>query len=175
MKNIILIYILLSSAIFAGGIKEKVEREINAHFKNSSMEIVKYTIPKNVRMKIEKTVNQRFFRSTIVYWKIKRNNKLAAIAILDNVYGKTMPITFLVFFNLDGKILDSKVIKYRESHGGEISNKNWLVQFKNKDSKSSFDFGKDIDGISGATISAKSISKGIQKLSILAKIILDKL
>ena len=174
MKTFFLIYILLSSAIFAGGIKGKVEQEINAHFKNSSMEIVKYTIPEKIKSEIEKSANQRFFRKTIVYWKIKQNKKLTAIAILDNVYGKTMPITFLVFFNLNCKILSSEVIKYRESHGGEISNKNWLAQFKNKDSKSSFDFGKEIDGISGATISAKSISKGIQKLSLLARIILDK-
>ena len=65
------------------------------------------------------------------------------------------------------QIIKTEIIKYREPYGGEISGKNWLKQFEKKSSNSKFRVGYEIDGISGATMSVHSISKGIKKLAIL--------
>ena len=94
---------------------------------------------------------------------------------MDNVIGKSMPITFLVILNNEGAILASKVIKYREAYGGEVGSKNWLAQFTNFTDTSQITVGKNIDGISGATISVNSLSKGIQKIAVLFPLIKDKL
>ena len=75
-----------------------------------------------------------------------------AYAFLDNVIGKSMPITFLVILNINGNIINSNVIKYREAYGGEVGNSTWLQQFINRNNNSSYNIGKDINGISGATI-----------------------
>ena len=40
-----------------------------------------------------------------------------------------MPITYLVIFNMDQEIIYSKIIKYREAYGGEVSGEKWLAQF----------------------------------------------
>ena len=94
---------------------------------------------------------------------------------MDNVIGKSMPITFLVILNNEGAILASKVIKYREAYGGEVGNKNWLSQFNKLTNSSEYIVGENIDGISGATISVNSLSKGIQKIAVLFPLIKDKL
>jgi Na+-translocating ferredoxin:NAD+ oxidoreductase RnfG subunit len=94
---------------------------------------------------------------------------------MDNVLGKSMPITFLVILNNEGSILATEVIKYREAYGGEVGNKNWLAQFTHFSDTSDFKLGKNIDGISGATISVNSLSKGIQKIATLFPLIKDKL
>ena len=78
-----------------------------------------------------------------------------------------MPITFLVIFDDSGKIILTDIVKYREPYGGAVQNENWTAQFKKKDSNSGYKVGTDIDGITGATISVKSVSKGIYKLSLL--------
>jgi Na+-translocating ferredoxin:NAD+ oxidoreductase RnfG subunit len=91
------------------------------------------------------------------------------------VLGKSLPITFLVIFDTDCKIINSSVIQYREPYGGAVKNKNWNAQFKNKDSSSSYEVGKEINGISGATISVHSVSKGIHKLALLLPEIKDRL
>ena len=92
-----------------------------------------------------------------------------------NILGKAMPITFLVSVEIDGRIINSEVIKYREAYGGEVGNKNWLAQFTHFSETSNFKLGKNIDGISGATISVNSLTKGIQKIAILFPLIKDKL
>ena len=39
---------------------------------------------------------------------------------MDNVIGKSMPITFIVVFNDTGEVKYSSLIKYREAYGGEV-------------------------------------------------------
>ncbi len=172
MKVTIIIYIIFCSVINGDGIKDKVENRIRNQFNGSKIELTKYKISNKIKSNIERKVKQRFFKNYVFYWKILKDGKLNGVALLDNVYGKTMPITFLAIYNLEGNIVSVSIIKYREAHGGAVSNKSWLSQFNKKSFDSSFEFGKDIDGISGATISAKAVTKGIEKLTLLAKIIL---
>ena len=76
---------------------------------------------------------------------------------------------------INGEIINTTIIKYRESFGGEIKHTGWLAQFNNRNNQSSYKVGKDIDGITGATISVNSISKGIHKITILYPLIKDQL
>ncbi len=50
-----------------------------------------------------------------------------------------------------------------------------LAQFTYFNDTTDFKVGKNIDGISGATISVNSLSKGIQKMAVLFPFIKDKL
>ena len=100
---------------------------------------------------------------------------IIAFAFLDNVLGKSMPITFIVLLNVKGEIINANVIKYREAYGGEVASKIWLSQFIGLNSHSSYKLNQDIDGISGATISVNSLSKGINKITSLFSIIKDEL
>ena len=82
--------------------------------------------------------------------------------------------TFMVIFNKQGSIIQTDIVKYRETIGGEIQNKSWIDQFISLNNKSNFSPGGDIDGISGATISVNAVRKGVQKLTLLAEYILRK-
>ena len=86
-----------------------------------------------------------------------------------------MPITFLQIVTDKGVINHTEVIKYREAYGGEVGNKGWLQQFLYRNNNSSYNIGKDINGISGATISVKSMSRGIQKITTLYPLIQNQL
>lgn len=164
------------SIIKASEIRQKSEAIIQNHFGSdiildfSKLDLKQYTIKE-----IEKTVGQRFFRNSLYTWKVTDNKGLVGYAILDNVIGKSLPITFLVIFDPYGTILSTSVVKYRESIGGEISNWKWNQQFEGRNHESSFSIGKDIDGISGATISVSAMTKGIQKLTILFELIRESL
>ena len=93
---------------------------------------------------------------------------------MDNTIGKTMPITFLIIFNENQEVIHSSIIKYREAYGGEISGRNWLSQFTGMKKDSLYIYGKEISGISGATLSVKSFTKGISKLSLLLPYVIEK-
>ncbi len=110
---------------------------------------------------------QKFFRKEVNCWHIINDDSTQYYAILDNVKGKSLPITFLTIFDENKQVYDSEIIKYREGYGGEVANKSWLNQFINYTDSSNYNVGGAISGISGATISVNSVSKGIYKLSIL--------
>ena len=136
-----------------------------------------HTLKLDAKLKklVQNKVKQRFYRDELYYWNISNNDTTIAYALMDNVLGKSMPITFLVILNNEGDILASEVIKYREAYGSEVGNKNWLAQFTHFNDTTDFKIGKNIDGISGATISVNSLSKGIQKMAVLFPFIKDKL
>jgi Na+-translocating ferredoxin:NAD+ oxidoreductase RnfG subunit len=132
-------------------------------------------LDKQMKKKVENQVKQKFYRDKLYYWTISKDDTTIAYAFLDNVIGKSMPITFLVILNINGNIINSKVIKYREAYGGEVGNIRWLKQFINRNKNSRYNVGKDINGISGATISVKSITKGIQKITTLFPLVQNQL
>ena len=61
---------------------------------------------------------QKFYRDKLYYWNVFNKDNTIAYAFLDNVKGKSMPITFMVILNIDGSIISSTIIKYRHSLGG---------------------------------------------------------
>ena len=170
---ILLFNVILVSSVSAGEILERVEKSIASSFGNEiEIKVEKFQIPDNVKKLIEHKVKQRFFRDYVYLYRIIKNDSVIAYAILDNVIGKVMPITFMVYFDNNGKITKSEIIKYREQYGGAVVNPEWNKQFIGKDSKSDFVVGKNIDGISGATISVHSVTKGIRKLTLLFSVII---
>ena len=169
---------LLISAILFGGspIKDASEVFITSQF-GDSVSIKMNTLHLNAELKsqLQNTIRQTFYRDELYYWTISQNDSTLAHAFLDNVLGKSMPITFLVLFNTEGEIISSEVIKYREAYGGEVGNKNWLSQFIHFSDTSDYSVGKNIDGISGATISVNSLSRGIRKIALLYPLVKDEL
>lgn len=131
------------------------------------MDFSVYEISDENKISIERAVKQRFFREKVHLWKISKHDSTIAYAVLDNVVGKVMPITFLVVFDLSGKIILAEIVKYREAIGGEISNPGWLKQFKGYSVIQSRDLDTQVDGISGATISVNSVTQGVEKLCLL--------
>lgn len=67
-------------------------------------------------------------------------------------------------------ILEMKVYNYAATHGQEICSKAWLRQFKGYNGSKPLRYGKDIDGISGATISGRAITEDVEAgIKILSK------
>ena len=169
MKNkLILILSIILSLAFSSEIKDKTIQVINDFYNQQDIQIdeFKFSISKKIKKEIQNKVKQKFYRNQIYYWTIKIDDKIH-YALMDNTIGKTMPITFLVIFNENQEVIHSSIIKYREAYGGEVAGESWLDQFTNYTDTSNYKVGKAISGISGASISVHSVSKGIKKLSIL--------
>ncbi|MEW6195518.1 MAG: FMN-binding protein [Bacteroidota bacterium] len=151
-------------------LKDEAEEFLRTFYADRyEMRFEKFVIPADVKNKVEKSAGQRFHNDFVYVWKIFDGEKKINTAILDNVNGKSLPITFLVILGNDGKVITSEIIKYRESYGGQVAEENWLKQFKGKDENSSFQIGTEINSISGATISVNSVTRGIKKLVLLYK------
>jgi Na+-translocating ferredoxin:NAD+ oxidoreductase RnfG subunit len=56
-----------------------------------------------------------------------------------------------------------------------VGNRRWLNQFLGLDASSDYNVGINIDGISGATISVNSVSRGINRSAIIIEYLLSEL
>lgn len=137
-------------------------------------QFTKIVIPEDIRRSIEIKCGQMFSAPHIYMWQIFNSDSLCGYALLDNVQGKLLPITFIVIFNRTNTVTGCSVIKYRENHGREVTGRSWLDQFRGKNSNAPMQVGNDIDAISGATISANSVANGVRKLSLFLKEYIDK-
>ncbi len=166
--------LLFISILFSQGIKETAINQIKDFYKKDIViDESKFSITKNIKREIQNKAKQAFFRDKVYYWTIQNGNN-TDYAIMDNVIGKSMPITFIVVFNSNQDIIYSSIVKYREGYGGEVKSRSWLDQFNGMTIDSLYTYPKNIAGISGATISVKSVTKGMSKLSLLIPHIIKK-
>ena len=69
---------------------------------------------------------------------------------------------YFIFFDLIKTVKLVEVFNYEATHGYEITAKGWLKQFVDFSGNDTLLVNKDIDGISGATVSVYAITTDIQ-------------
>ena len=81
-------------------------------------------------------------------------------------HGFSGPIDMLVGMDLQGQLTGVKILHYRESYrslrGDFIEDSGFPEQFRNKNIEEDFRVGRDIDGISRATLSSWAVARGIR-------------
>ncbi len=70
-----------------------------------------------------------------------------------------------IIYNTNRTIESLRVFNYQATHGHEITSKGWLKQFIDFNGDKSLSVGKDIDAISGATISVHAITDEINYIT----------
>ena len=77
---------------------------------------------------------------------------------------------YFIFFDSAKTVRLVNVYNYQATHGYEITSKGWLKQFAGFSGKDTLEVDKNIDGISGATISVYAITKDVQVKTRLLKL-----
>lgn len=112
---------------------------------------------------VEKQSGTHLTKSVFTFFIAKSGHQIDGYALIDHEIGKTEPITFLTALTPSGKIKAVEILVYRESHGSEIVQKHFRNQFKGKKAQNPIKVGQDIKNISGATLSARAIARGVKK------------
>ena len=131
--------------------QKKVFKQIKSVFDIENFELSKINIDNNLKSIIWDKFNFDQFQ------KIKHNDTLIGYSYESKAPSMHYEFDYLIILDLNLKIIDSKVLVYRENWGGEIGSKRWLKQFNDKGKDDKLQYIKDISAISGATISAKSM------------------
>ncbi|RKF03390.1 FMN-binding protein [Tenacibaculum lutimaris] len=155
----------LLSLVIPKNVQKKVTKEISKTFEVETFDLEEIKISKDVNdLLVRKIEGEKLF-------KIVVKNELIGYAYVDKAPSKTDEFDYLILLDKDLIIVKTKVLIYREDYGGEIGSKRWLKQFNGKTSKDKLKYQKDIMAISGATISASSMTIAVntflQNLAIL--------
>lgn len=139
-------------------LQKKVKKEIIKVFDAKEVTFVPVTVAKSLNDKLPKKITSENF------FVLKEEDKLIGYAFVDKAPSKTAKFDYLVLFNDNLQIVSSKVLIYREEYGGEIGSNRWLKQFLGLSGKDRVSLDNNIDAISGATISVRSMTKAMDKL-----------
>lgn len=120
---------------------------------------------------IEDASDIRVRHLTINAWKTPDNGWF----IVDQVIGKHENIDIAVAISPQGKVKGIEVLTYRETYGDQIMHPKWRAQFHGKDSSEFLKLDKQIRNISGATLSCRHVTDGINRLNHTWSQVLSKL
>lgn len=115
------------------------------------------------RERVASLINGRLSETDVTFWVGEQAGRVTGYATVLNVIGKEQPITFMVAVSPEGTIRGVQVMTYRESQGSEIRSKRFLEQFTNKTLAAPLKLGRDIHGISGATLSSRSTAAAVKR------------
>jgi hypothetical protein len=127
-------------------------------------------IKAKIQQRMGKTKTSLWEDSYVTFVAKKGETILGYAAIVEEI-GKHRPITFIVGVGPDRKIKDAALMAYREAYGGEVRDRRFLQQYKGKDLKDPLLPYRDIQNISGATMSVEAIGRGSKKALALLEVV----
>lgn len=139
-------------------IRKKVDKEVEKVFETTSYAMEPVVVPGNLNPTLPVEITSENF------YRLLKGNNLLGYAFVDKAPSKTAKFDYLVIFDSDLRVIHSKVLVYREEYGGEIGSKRWLKQFLGKTGGDRVDCETNIDAISGATISVRSMTRSMDRL-----------
>ena len=126
---------------------------IDGAFGSNTAKLETLWMTKEVAAQTDKILGHAPKQMRLRYWK----NGLQTAWILDEI-GKEEPITAGFIVESD-KIVQSSILAYRESRGGEVRHANFLKQYQGVSLQPDNQLNKNIDGISGATLSVRAMGR----------------
>jgi len=148
----------------AGGAKEYLTKAqaLKLAFKEAEVSEKKVTASKEQLQRIRELAGIKTLPASFSYYQGVEKGKTTGFAAIDDVIGKTHPITYLLATGPDGTVSGVEIMAYRESRGGEVRQKSFLNQFKNRTIKDKLRLREDIKNIAGATLSCRSVTDGVR-------------
>ena len=183
--NIALVFSLISSLFFATFSFAEEEKKFQLSILLTKKQALEIAFPDADEIKkerlwmdkgqiraIEEELMSKIHETRFTFYTGIKNGKPMGSMLIDNIIGKSFPITFMTVLNTDGTVRDVEIMVYREPQGWEVRYKSFRSQFYGKDTSSN---SNEILSISGATLSVRAIKSGVYKAMAAYKILyLDK-
>jgi electron transport complex protein RnfG len=144
-------------------------RELLAtHFKGSArVSYVQVRPSAEQREHVERRLGRALGKPDYTFYVARSGNHVDGYALFDEERGQHELISFATFFDPQGRVTRVEVLAYREPYGDGIRSERFRRQFVGRRASSGFSPEHDIDAISGASISSRSMCAGVQRASVL--------
>ena len=98
-----------------------------------------------------------YAESDTVFRLHQPNGELLGYLVVSSAIGRFEKFDYMVVFNENRQIVDLKILVYRSEYGYQVSTRGWLKQFLDHPVEKVYIYGQNVDAISGATFSGKSL------------------
>ena len=169
--------------IFCTGVQarhlEDLDKALQKIFKGATaFERFEFELTEKQIAEVERTADLSFGTShslRVVVFRAVKDGSTVGYAFEDTVIGKWGPIHYLLALNTDGSVKEALVLDYDEIRGKPVAKRRFLRQYEGKGLQDPLRLRRDIDGVTGATISSRSMTDGIRKLLHIFEAIKPKL
>lgn len=158
------ILFLVAFSVFARGVYQQDKDFLAETFENNVPKSQVVWMRGELRKKVADILGHNYAGLRIRYWQDEQQS----VWVLEEI-GKTEPITFGVVV-VGNKIQRIKVLAFRESRGDEIRHPAFTRQFEQAELDDE-QLDRHIDGISGATLSVRAMTKVARLALYLDKLI----
>ena len=144
-----------------------------------SFKFSNWEFDKKYKTIIHKSITEIFNSSTYIteeleafeeaFYAIKESEKIVGYFVVAKAPSKFHQFDYYIIFNAKTDILKIEILQYRENYGAEICSKRWLKKFNHISTSNYAKYNREIDGISGATISVNSLKKDVFHLTNVVK------
>jgi hypothetical protein len=154
LKAVISFTMLMAATVCvaAKGVYLTPEQFIASAFSSGNASVQTLWLSGESKRQAEAIVNRKLAMRTRYWAEGKRT-----AWILEEI-GKEMPITIGVVVEAD-KIIDVRILAYRESRGGEVRYPFFTSQYNGLSLREDLSLTDTIDGISGATLSVRAVTR----------------
>jgi len=121
----------------------------------------------SLTLKVQKQFKAKKMVPDTLYVGTIENDKVLQYIIADIAPSRSEKFSYLLYFDVQKKITDVDVLEYRENYGYEIDYSYFRNQFKGKSKAGDIRFRRSIQNISGATISARSLTNSVHDLLLI--------
>lgn len=146
-----IVFVAFSFAPKDENILAKAKKHIEVILETSDVNLVRHSLEE-----VSSASNHAFRKGQLYELEIEGNR--LGFAYIGEANSMKDVFDYLIVFDKDLRIIKSKVLIYREQHGQQIGSTRWLKQFVGMSTTDTPQLGKNIQGISGATISVTSMT-----------------
>jgi uncharacterized protein with FMN-binding domain len=143
--------------VYAKSVDQKPAQFINHIFNGDIPKAQVLWLSKADKTVVAEILQHKFNRLRIRYWQKEDDQVKNSVWVLNEI-GKEKPITIGVHIK-DQQIVELKVLAYRESRGDEVRHQFFTKQFNLAKLTKNNRLDRHIDGITGATLSVRALTK----------------
>jgi hypothetical protein len=108
-------------------------------------------------------------RSRYTVFIATTHERIDGYAVIDDEPGLHQPITFATRLSPRGAVERLEIMVYREPRGDEVRDARFRKQFEGKTAQDPLRVNRDIDAVSGATVSSASMAVGVRRATVLVE------
>lgn len=176
LEVVIALFLLLAAlgSIAHGKVYSSKEDALQRAFPGAEdIETVNLYLSDEDRQQVRKATGASVESGIYSFYVGKKDGKARGYAAIEAGTVRTLPETVLVVMNPDGSVRYAEILAFFEPQEYKPSQR-WLDQFEGERLDRDLRVGGDIQGISGATLSAQAMTRQVRKTSAMLQLLLEK-
>jgi hypothetical protein len=126
-----------------------------------------FALDKSIRARLAQRLGYAPTRDKYTIFVATTHGKIDGYAVVDDEQGLHQPITFATRLSPRGSVERVEIMVYREPRGDEVRDSRFRQQFTGKTAQDPLQLNRDIDAVSGATVSSASLAVGAHRATVL--------